>query len=158
MGEDVGLGSRRRGGLLLLEGTLDRSDGRGWEGSGLASVIRDANNVLGGLDKEANEIEADLAADELDEGGVVLSDVNERVWVSKGVGRVETGLEFLCIEAEEVQGVCKFFDRHGRRRHGELCYMTRTESARGSRPDNKRQPGHKHAGGEERRDDAQVRI
>jgi len=103
MVEDVGLDGCRRGGLLLLEGALDRSNWRRREGTGLGSVVRDANNVLGGLDEQADDFEADLATNELDEGGVVLGDVDERVWVSTGVGCVEVGLELLRCEAVRVQ-------------------------------------------------------
>jgi hypothetical protein len=120
MVEDVCLESGRRRGLLP-EGPLDWSDRRRREGSSLGSFVRDANDVLGGLDEKANDFEADLAVDELDEGGVMLGDVDERIWVSTRVGCVEVGLESLWSKTGRVQGKNmhrggKALNRHGRRR------------------------------------------
>jgi len=88
----------------------------------LGSVVRDANNVLGGLDEEADDFEVNLAANKLDEGSVVTGDVDERVGVPTGVGCVEVGLGLLLSGARGVQGEVHFhrgdkaLNRHGKRR------------------------------------------
>ena len=86
----------------------------------MGSVVRDANNVLGGLDEEADDFEVNLAANKLDEGSVVTGDVDERVGVPTGVGWVEVGLELLLSDARGVQGEVHFHrGGKGLNRHGE---------------------------------------
>lgn len=160
--ENVGLDGWRRGRLLLFEGTLDRSNRRRRKGRGLGNIIRDANNVLGGLDEHEDDIGADVAANELDEGGVVLRDVDEGIWVSTGVGCAEIRLQLLRGEAVGLQdaGVIhrtgRLLHRHGRLRlrrqwgavlHGQervsaaFRYATRRAQAQGRRERERRHTG-----------------